>query len=290
MALAAATSFEGGKAGWLVRALVVDHGLQPGSRGLTARVVSRLRDLGIERVDSARVSVGRAGGPEAAARDARYAALSAAAESEDATIILGHTMDDQAETVLLGLGRGSGLRSLAAMSAASGRYRRPLLGLRRESTRTACDVQGIEVYDDPHNVDPRFTRVRVRHEVLPLLEDVLGSGVTEALARTATAARHDVDVLESLAAGLLEAASDGAGLRLDILSASPSALRRRALRQAAVDVGSPAGSLSAVHMDAVERLLTHWHGQAAIDLPGSVSVVRRDDALWFTSEPPDTAG
>ena len=291
MALAAATSFEGAKAGWLVRAVVVDHALQAGSRELTGRVVTRLRDIGIEGVDEARVAVGGAGGPEAAARRARYAALTAAAEADDATVVLGHTMDDQAETVLLGLGRGSGLRSLAGMRTVSGRYRRPLLELRRAVTARACDAQGIEVYEDPHNVDPRFTRVRVRHELLPALQAVLGPGVVEALARTATAAGHDADVLDNLAADLLEAARDGGGLRVDTLDPSPPALRRRALRQAALDAGAPVSELFAVHVDAVERLLTHWHGQAAIDLPGGISVTRSDDAVirfyrLGTSAPP----
>lgn len=284
MALAAATSFEGGKAGWVVRAVVVDHALQAGSRQLTACIVTRLGEVGIERVDQARVSVKGTGGPEAAARRARYAALSAAAEADDATIVLGHTMDDQAETVLLGLGRGSGLRSLAGMAAVSGRYRRPLLGLRRGVTRAACEAQGIEVYDDPHNTDPHFTRVRVRHELLPTLEDVLGPGVVEALARTATAARHDADVLDGCAAELLAAAREGDGLRVDVLAAAPPALRGRALRQAALVAGAPAGDLFAVHVGAIDRLLTDWHGQAAIDLPGGSSVVRRGATLWFTSE------
>ncbi|MEJ7689910.1 MAG: tRNA lysidine(34) synthetase TilS [Nocardioidaceae bacterium] len=283
MALAAATSFEGARSGWVVRAVVVDHALQTGSRELTSRIVTRLGEIGIERVDEARVTVEGAGGPEAAARRARYAALSAAADMDDSTIVLGHTMDDQAETVLLGLGRGSGLRSLAGMAAVSGRHRRPLLGLRREVTRDACEAQGIEVYEDPHNVDPRFSRVRVRQELLPALEDVLGPGVVEALARTATAARDDADVLDVLAAELLAAARESGGLRVDVLAAGAPALRRRALRQASLDAGAPAGDLFAVHVGAVDRLLTNWHGQAPIDLPGGVSVVRRNSALWFRS-------
>ncbi len=281
MALAAATCFEGAKAGWLVRALVVDHGLQADSRSVTARVVSRLHDLGIEAADQTRVSVGSAGGPEAAAREARYAALSAAAEADDATVLLGHTLDDQAETVLLGLSRGSGLLSLSGMAATSGRYRRPLLQLRRQTTISACEAQGIEVYDDPHNADPRFTRVRVRREVMPVLEDVLGPGVVEALGRTATAARRDNEVLDTLAAGLFQDARDGDHLRVDVLQASPASLRRRVLRVAALAAGCPAGDLFSVHVDAIDRLVTNWHGQAAIDLPGRVGVARTEGSLVF---------
>ena len=148
--------------------------------------------------------VGRDGGPEAAARDARYAALDDAAERLGAAaVLLGHTRDDQAETVLLGLARGSGIRSLSGMAAASGpagRYRRPFLQLDRQTARKACLVQSIPVWDDPHNIDPAYTRSRLRHEGLPALEKALGKGVVEALARTAQLSRDDADALDTWAA------------------------------------------------------------------------------------------
>ena len=151
-----------------------------------------------------RVRVGAAGGPEAAARAARYRALADAA-GDGTAVLLGHTLDDQAETVLLGLGRGSGPRSIAGMRPVDGRWLRPLLGVRRETTRAACTAEQLAYRDDPHNADPRFTRVRLRREVLPLLEDTLQGGVAAALARTAELLRDDLDALDDLAAALTPA-------------------------------------------------------------------------------------
>jgi tRNA(Ile)-lysidine synthase len=186
-----------------VRAVVVDHRLQEGSAERAAATVALLAERGIAaRVHA--VDVTGPGGIEAAARRARQTALCAARPHADSPILLGHTLDDQAETVLLGLGRGSGARSLAGMRRWDPPWLRPLLTVRRTTTRAAC--AGLEVWDDPHNADPRFTRVRLRHEVLPLLEDVLSGGVAEALARTAEQLRDDVDALDAVAAQLLAAA------------------------------------------------------------------------------------
>ena len=139
-------------------------------------------------------------GPEAAARAARYAVLEQIRESFDADVVLlGHTRDDQAETVLLGLARGSGGRALAGMRPSFDAYRRPLLDVSHTDTVTACQVEGLRVWDDPHNDDPSFTRVRVRRRVLPVLEDELGPGVTEALARTAEQLRPDMELLDAYA-------------------------------------------------------------------------------------------
>src|SRR5262252_7260377 len=192
LALAAALAFEAPRLGLRAGGVTVDHGLQPGSADQAARVAAILRGLGLDPVACLRAEVtGRGGGagypgPEAAARQARYAVIEAAAvECGAAAVLLGHTMDDQAETVLLGLARGSGARSLAGMQADSGRYLRPLLGLRRAETRAACAALGLEPWHDPHNADPGYARVRVRTRLLPALEDELGPGVAEALARTA---------------------------------------------------------------------------------------------------------
>ncbi|MEU1667307.1 tRNA lysidine(34) synthetase TilS [Streptomyces sparsogenes] len=204
MALASALAFEAPKLGLRAGGVTVDHGLQAGSDVRAAEVAERLRLLGLEPVESVAVAVGREGGPEAAARDARYAALDAAAERHGAVaVLLGHTRDDQAETVLLGLARGSGIRSLSGMaqvSGAHGRYRRPFLRLDRQTVRRACLAQSLPVWDDPHNVDPAYTRSRVRHEALPVLEKALGKGVVEALARTAQLSRDDADALDAWAA------------------------------------------------------------------------------------------
>ncbi|MGW5094065.1 tRNA lysidine(34) synthetase TilS [Streptomyces nodosus] len=284
IALASALSFEAPKLGVRAGGITVDHGLQSGSDLRAQDVVLRLRGLGLAPVESVAVSVGRAGGPEAAARDARYAALDAAAERHGASaVLLGHTRDDQAETVLLGLARGSGIRSLsgmAAVSGAGGRYRRPFLHVDRQTARKACMVQSLPVWDDPHNVDPAYTRSRLRHEGLPALEKALGRGVIEALARTARLSRDDADALDSWASQAETSVRDDTGLlECAKLYALPSAVRRRVLRRAAIDAGAPAGSLFARHIEEVDRLITGWRGQGAINLPGRVVAQRQGGRL-----------
>ncbi|MEV2216859.1 tRNA lysidine(34) synthetase TilS [Streptomyces sp. NPDC050997] len=289
MALASALAFEAPKLGIRAGGVTVDHGLQAGSDLRADEVVLRLRELGLDPVDSAAVTVGRGGGPEAAARDARYAALDAAAERHGATaILLGHTRDDQAETVLLGLARGSGIRSLSGMAAVSGgggpgadrRYRRPFLQLDRQTARKACMVQSLPVWDDPHNADPAYTRSRLRHEGLPALEKALGKGVVEALARTAQLSRDDADALDTWAGQAEAAVRDATGrLVCAKLYALPPAVRRRILRRAAIEAGAPAGSLFARHIEEVDRLITGWRGQGAINLPGKVVAQRQGGRL-----------
>ncbi|MFP3988768.1 tRNA lysidine(34) synthetase TilS [Streptomyces sp. E11-3] len=287
MALASALAFEAPKLGIRAGGITVDHGLQPGSDLRAAEVVARLTALHLDPVDSVAVSVGRDGGPEAAARDARYAALDAAAEHHGAAaVLLGHTRDDQAETVLLGLARGSGIRSLSGMAAvsgrpgATGRYRRPFLQLDRQTARKACMVQSLPVWDDPHNADPAYTRSRLRHEGLPALEKALGKGVVEALARTAQLSRDDADALDAWAAQAETSVRDENGqLRCAELYALPPAVRRRVLRRAAIEAGSPAGSLFARHIEEVDRLITAWRGQRAINLPGRVEARRQGGRL-----------
>jgi tRNA(Ile)-lysidine synthase len=281
MSLAAATAFEAPRAGLRAGAVTVDHQLQAGSADRATALAEALTSLGLDPVEVATVVVERAGGPEAAARTARYAALEQAADRLGAAaVLLGHTRDDQAETVLLGLGRGSGARSLSGMAAHSGRYRRPLLGLARTVVRAAA--AGLDTWDDPHNADPSFGRSRVRHSALPALEDALGPGVVAALARTADLLRADADALEAWA----DQAYDGAGadgLDVTTLAALPAAVRTRVLRRAVLAAGSPAGDLSAGHVAEVDRLVTDWHGQGPLDLPGQVSAARRCGRLRFSN-------
>ncbi|MFJ6937370.1 tRNA lysidine(34) synthetase TilS [Streptomyces sp. NPDC101132] len=289
MALASALAFEAPKLSVRAGGITVDHGLQPGSDLRAAEVVTRLTALRLDPVESVAVRVGRDGGPEAAARDARYAALDEAAERLGAAaVLLGHTRDDQAETVLLGLARGSGIRSLSGMaeksagtgSGAVGRYRRPFLNIDRQTARKACMVQSLPVWDDPHNADPAYTRSRLRHEGLPALEKALGKGVVEALARTAQLSRDDADALDSWAAQADTSVRDDAGqLECAKLYALPPAVRRRVLRRAVVAAGSPAGSLFARHIEEVDRLITGWRGQGAINLPGRVEARRQGGRL-----------
>ncbi|GGT37981.1 tRNA lysidine(34) synthetase TilS [Streptomyces purpureus] len=284
MALASALAFEARKLSVRAGGITVDHGLQDGSDLRAAEVVARLREMNLDPVESVAVRVGREGGPEAAARDARYAALDEAADRLGAAaVLLGHTRDDQAETVLLGLARGSGIRSLsgmAAVSGAAGRYRRPFLALDRQTARKACLVQSIPVWDDPHNTDPAYTRSRLRHEGLPALEKALGKGVVEALARTAQLSRDDADALDSWAAAADSSVRDEAGqLECAKLYGLPPAVRRRVLRRAVIAEGAPAGSLFARHIEEVDRLITSWRGQGAINLPGRVEARRQGGRL-----------
>ncbi len=203
LALAAAAAFEAPRAGLRAGGVVIDHGLQDGSAQIASRVAATMTGLGLDPALSIAVEVARPprSGPEAAARAARYSALDGAARATGAAaVLLGHTLDDQAETVLLGLARGSGARSLAGMASRSGLYLRPLLGLRRAQARAACEALGLCPWDDPQNEDVSFTRVRVRNELVPALETALGPGVAEALARTAALLRADADALDDLAA------------------------------------------------------------------------------------------
>jgi tRNA(Ile)-lysidine synthase len=274
LALAAAAAFVAPRLGIAAGLVTVDHGLQPGSAAQAVRVAESARNLGLDPVDVVGVAVGTTGGPEAAAREARYAALDERAAAGGARVLLGHTLDDQAETVLLGLGRGSGPRSLAGMAAVDGRYLRPFLGLRRADTEAACAALGLEPWADPQNLDPRFQRVRLRREVLPLLDDVLQGGVPEALARTAELIRADLDALDAWALRVLaELAGDGSAvIDATALAQVPAAVRTRVLRLWASGAG--AGPLSAERTAAVDRLVTDWHGQGPVELPGGV-VVRR---------------
>lgn len=292
LALAGALAFEAPRSGRPAGGVTIDHGLQEGSGERADALVQAMAGLGLDPSGSVAVTVNGTGGPENAARDARYAALDDAADRLGAAaVLLGHTMDDQAETVLLGLARGSGARSLSGMPTGfrreSGtRYMRPLLELDRATTRRACKAMGLNPWDDPHNVDPVYARVRVRHEALPILEKTLGPGVAEALARTARMLRDDADFLEDLATQTfadLEASEDGdvVVLNLEGLGDLPRAVRTRVLRMAAVKAGSPPGTLAAVHVDAVDRLVTAWHGQRHVDLPGGLRAVRRYGKLLF---------
>jgi tRNA(Ile)-lysidine synthase len=281
LALLAGTVFEARKQAWHVVGATVDHGLQEASSVQAERVVAQMATLGAAETLSARITVEGGGlGPEAAARRARYAVLGEVAQRFDAAaVLLGHTRDDQAETVLLGLARGSGGRSLAGMRRAFEHYRRPLLDLPRADTVAACEAEGIEFWSDPHNDDPQFTRSRVRTRVLPVLEDELGPGVAEALARTADQLRADMDFLDQVADSVLDGLGDT--LPVDELAAQPDPVRRRVLRLAALAAGAPASELFHEHVLAMDALITDWHGQQWIELPGRLRFLRREGRLGF---------
>jgi tRNA(Ile)-lysidine synthase len=275
LALLAGLAWEASRNDRRAAALTVDHGLHPASAAQAAAVVATAAGLGVA---CEVLTVTPGGTNEAAARRARYEALDAACPDAVA-VLLGHTRDDQAEQVLLGLARGSGARSLAGMPATRGRYARPLLDLPRATTVRACAALGLTPWQDPANDDPAYARSRVRRVVLPLLEAELGPGVAAALARTAGLLRADADLLDALA---LEAFPDlAAPLAVDALAALPGALRTRVLRRAAIAAGAPPNDLTAAHVAAMDAFVTDWHGQRGAHLPGGLAAVRVCDTVTF---------
>jgi len=274
LALAAATAFEAPKRGIRAVSVTIDHGLQDGSADAAAAASAAAQELGLE-ARVVHVEVGAAGGPEAAAREARYDALrDAASQAGAAAILTGHTLDDQAETVLLGLARGSGATSLQGMAEASTLLGvpllRPLLGVRRTTTRAACAAEGLVPWDDPQNQDSRFARVRVRETVLPVLEAELGPGIAEALARTAAQLREDAaafdEMIDETIGDIVEHAEAGISVSAAALAANPAALRNRIIRL--VVASEFHQSLTRAQTLEVARLATDWSGQGPIDLPG----------------------
>ncbi len=288
LALLSAVVFTGRDAAWHVIGATVDHGLQDGSAEHADRVVAQMAALGVDETVTARASVDAPGlGPEAAARRARYAVLEQLADSFKAdAVALGHTRDDQAETVLLGLARGSGGRSLAGMRRRYDIFRRPLLDVARDDTITACQVEGIQAWDDPHNADPAYTRVRVRTRVLPVLERELGPGIAESLARTADLLRTDTEALDRQAAAAYDALSapDGpggsGGLSLAGLTELDEAVATRVLRIAAVAAGAIDGELFAVHVRALADLVA-GRLRGDVQLPGHLTAYLDGGSLRF---------
>jgi tRNA(Ile)-lysidine synthase len=266
-------------------ALIVDHGLQPDSAAVAETARKQAVALGCVDAQVLCVQVGTDGGPEAAARTARYGALGA---HRDGPVLLAHTLDDQAETVLLGLGRGSGVRSIAGMRPHDPPWCRPLLGVRRSATHAACRELGLTAWLDPHNSDRRFTRTRLRLEVLPLLEDVLGGGVAEALARTATALREDGDLIDTLAAQAQPEVAAGSGLSARALAALPDPVRRRVIRGWLLAGG--ATGLTDKQIRGVATLVTAWRGQGGVAVGSALRgerlmAGRRDGVLTLWREP-----
>ena len=294
LALAAATAFEAPKQGLRAGAVIVDHGLQPGSADVATTASRQAGRLGLAPVIVAHAAVGSAGGPEAAAREARYRSIASVASAERSPLVLvGHTLDDQAETVLLGLARGSGPDSLSGMAPLVARVdgpaiARPLLGVRRATTHAACADGDLTPWTDPQNADPAFARVRVRERLLPSLQSELGDGVTEALARTADQLREDAAALdhfaEELAEELAEHSEAGIALSASALAHNPAALRQRLVRLA---VESEFGVvLSRQQTLEVCRLVTDWSGQGPVHLPG-IRVERSGDRIAFAAAPAD---
>ena len=280
LALAACAAWVGQRRGLRVGAVVVDHGLQDDSAVIAESAAAACRALSMDPVLIERVLVGTRGGPEAAARDARYAALTSVAKSLDASaVLLGHTREDQAETVLLRLARGSGARSLSAMAPINGLWRRPMLDLPRAVVHECAAEEsarvGVTTWTDPHNSDPSFSRVRVR-EALPVLAETLGDGVVGGLARSAQLLRDDADALDAWA--MVEVATHvlnahpGCSIDVTALESMPRAIRTRIYKVMCERCG--ASELDAGHIAGIDELITRWHGQGTLNLPGRVNAAR----------------
>jgi tRNA(Ile)-lysidine synthase len=279
LALAHAISIEAPPLAIRVVGITIDHQLQSASGEQAVKVIAQLNAMGITKNEIFKVNVEISQGLEASARVARYEALDKCSEKYKAVAIyLGHTRDDQAESVLLGLARGSGTRSLSAMAQVNGKYIRPLLAITREQTESACSELNITPWLDPHNVDKQFARVRVRNVVMPNLEENIGPGISDALARSANLLRDDADALDQWAEKEM-ATLDLSDLECETLAALPRAIRTRILRHAIYAAGAPPGSLSAEHVSAVEALVTAWSGQGPAHLPGGVKVSRLSGRL-----------
>lgn len=285
LALAAAILKESERFAIKPIAVTIDHQLQSGSGEQAEKVENQLKEMGYGKVICKKVVVTTESGLEAGARDARYQALNACASQEKATkVFLGHTRDDQAETVLLGLARGSGTRSLSGMAVENGIYIRPLLNITRNQTVAACKELGIQPWSDPHNGNTEFSRVKVRLEVLPVMEEKLGPGIASALARTASILRDDADALDEIAQ-IEIARSELANLDCEHLATMARAIRSRVLRAAIYAAGAPSGSITADHLAGVEALVTSWRGQGPLSLPGGVKVERISGRLSLLAQP-----
>ena len=299
LALAAATAFVAPRLGISAGLVTVDHRLQDGSTEQAKAVADWAGSVGFDPVLVSTVEVSGPGGPEAAARDARYEALvRAAAVHRVGTVMLGHTLDDQAETVLLALVRGAGPRGLAAMPVQREvdgvALLRPLLDVSRAQTAAACAALGLVPWHDPHNLDPSFTRVRAR-SLLANLSSTLGPAVVSNLARTASLIAADNAALDALAATFLaassfRAASSPPGLAAADLAALMPAVRTRVLREWARSLGAPGSALSHRHIAALDALITDWHGQGSVALPGGILVGRQNGVLRPGGATTDLAG
>ncbi|MBN2176454.1 MAG: tRNA lysidine(34) synthetase TilS [Demequinaceae bacterium] len=276
LALTAATAFIARKRGFVAGAIVVDHGIQKNSGRVALHAIDQCRLAGMSAVFVEKVKVGREGGLEAAARVARYEAIERRVIAEGGVnphVLLGHTMDDQAETVLLALARGSGARALSGMAPRRGSILRPFLGLRRRDTVAVCEAMGLSPWLDPMNEpDGGSKRSALRGKVMPALVDVLGPGVIPGLARSAALLQADADELDRQARAALRTSTPVDAWPIEMLSSLPEALRGRILKMLAERLG--AGPLTSTHVKAIDQLVTNYRGQGSVSLPGGFEARR----------------
>jgi tRNA(Ile)-lysidine synthase len=287
LALASAALFEGNRADINVIACIVNHNLQEGSMEVALRTKRVLTGIGFDVVEIMDVHIQQNSlGMEAAARNARYGALTEFATKHNVALtMLGHTLDDQAETVLLGLARGSGAKSIAGMPTLSpdDKYLRPLLGITRKETVAYCEDVGLDYWSDPQNLDTKFSRVKVRLNVLPVLEEELGPGIASALSRTAEILQDDLEYLEAQADDAFKeittTTNNSVVIDTEGLEKLPKALATRVIHKSLSLLGTEPAK---VQIDAVMELVTNWHGQKPLTLP-SVRVERKGKEIILKS-------
>jgi tRNA(Ile)-lysidine synthase len=268
-----------------------DHRLRKGSERDAAYVRRQAGRLGVPFVLRVAGSKPRKGeSVEAWARVARYTALQELAEELGAEAAVGHTADDQAETVLLALLRGGGLEAVAAMKPVNRPIVRPLLEVTRDETVAFCRALRLRPRQDPMNEDPRFMRAALRHRGIPALEKALGRGVKGSLIRTAALLRTDADFLEELAEkaepGVVESDGDDVLVRVDALAGLPQALAGRVIRRALLAQGTVPES---AHVAAVLGLATARPG-ASVSLPGALKAKREREYVRLSRSSPRSEG
>ncbi len=267
--------------------IIVDHQLFPESNSVALNAKKQCEDLGIEEVIIKKVNVEQNHeGLEAAARIARYEAFENVLQETNAQVILlAHTQDDQAETVLMRLTRGSGAKSLSGMAQVSGKYLRPFLHLRKKLVHDSLDLIGLKAWQDPANTDHQFLRVKVRHELMPKIVEVLGESAISSLDKTSQLLRLDNQALEDLAQQFFESQKDVKtnGLEISELEKLPEAIRTRVLRICAIASGVHPGPFSFEHIEAIDALVKNWRGQGNVDLPGFIQATRVNGSLRFVA-------
>lgn len=321
MALAAVSHIVCTSMGVRCGAVIVDHGLQAGSERVASEAEDRCRALGLGPVIMRNATVqARGEGLEAAARQARYDELCAAAhESGAIAVLLAHTMDDQAETVLIGLLRSRGVDALAGMpqvfTRSGATFARPLLTLTRAETTGICEDLGVEYWDDPTNgdaVDGELPddyplRSRVRHDLLPAIERFAGFNVTRHFAESAQLARMDKEYLDQRsdevmgeAVTAVDRPASSAAVSTDapracvagdtndsshgiglMISVKRIAREPEAIRLRVIAHAlSQAGvNASAAQIAAIDRLVVDWHGQGGVSLPRGYSANRKKHVI-----------
>ena len=268
-------------------AVIVDHNLQENSAEVATSTKKKLESIGYSDIFVGKANVLVTDGVEASARRARYLVFQQALETYGSKVfLLGHTKNDQAEGVLLGLARGSGTKSLSGMAEISGPFIRPFLNVDRSTTQAACDESGIEYWSDPHNLNTEFTRVRIRENILPLIEKEIGPGIIDALSRSAKILREDATALDEWAERTFGEV-DPTDIEISFLVSLPIAVRSRVLRLAIYAAGAPSGSISATHLEPIEAFVSDWRGQGHTSLPGGVKVCRISGRLSLSKPQPN---